>query len=273
MVQLLCESGAQPNATAADDMTSLHFAAQKGHLDALCLLLAARAKASVVTRKGFTPLHFAVSNGSLDCVRALGKKTPEAMGLVNGKGQLPIHLAKSDEMKELLKKLEIEAAALHEKKLAQAKEKEENKGDAMGSKRRKHGSKEGGREEGEVAVAELGSEIRGTSLTSEIGPMMRGDGGSSGHSQSEAGRAALRDDVANGANETMEGKSIGPMMRPTITNEAGVSRKGSRERGGDDKAISGDKEGVGEVRLTALQRAKLRIKKPKIGLSHLEEEE
>ena len=269
MVQILCENGAQPNATAADDMTSLHFAAQKGHLESLRLLLVSRAKASAVTRKGFTALHFAVSNGSLECVRALGKKSPEALGWVNSKGQLPVDLAKSDEMKELLQTLEVEAAALQEKKVVQAKEKEEKQKDALGSKRKKHGSKEWGREEGDGPMGELGNE---TTENNESGPMMRGDAGGNGLLEREGEWDSLRDDVANEGDDTL-GESIGPMMRPTSKDEVDVSTKERQKRGGDDKVGGGKDGNVGEVRLTALQRAKLKMKKPKIGLSHLEADE
>eukprot|EP00271_Cylindrocystis_brebissonii_P000165 TRINITY_DN10216_c0_g1_i2.p1 TRINITY_DN10216_c0_g1~~TRINITY_DN10216_c0_g1_i2.p1 ORF type:complete len:204 (+),score=56.75 TRINITY_DN10216_c0_g1_i2:341-952(+) len=110
MVQFLCENSATVGAVASDGMTALHFACQKGHLEAVRVLLAAGAKVTAVTRKGMSPLHFAVQNGTLAVVKVMARKGPQMLTEADKKGQLPLNLAKNDEVKCLLDEVRQEAA-------------------------------------------------------------------------------------------------------------------------------------------------------------------
>jgi ankyrin repeat protein len=51
-VKLLLAHGAQVGAAAMDDMNAIHFAAQKGHVEALRALINAGATTNSKTRKG-----------------------------------------------------------------------------------------------------------------------------------------------------------------------------------------------------------------------------
>lgn len=122
IVQLLCENGAQVNATAADDMAAIHFAAQKGHVNALKMLLAGGAKVTLHTRKGLTSLHFAVQGGHNDVIRVIVRRSPALLGEQTNKGQRPIDLAKSNEIRLFLEDL-VKGIAREKEKAKAGKEK------------------------------------------------------------------------------------------------------------------------------------------------------
>ena len=56
--------------TMAYVCAALHFACQKGHLDAVRMLLAGGAKVQCRTAKGATALHFAAKSGASSVTRA-----------------------------------------------------------------------------------------------------------------------------------------------------------------------------------------------------------
>ncbi|MBI3789250.1 MAG: ankyrin repeat domain-containing protein [Gemmatimonadetes bacterium] len=71
-VRALIKAGADVNAAQGDGMTALHWAAQRGDLEQLKMLLAAGARLDGMTRNGnYTPLHLAARAGALGTVNAL----------------------------------------------------------------------------------------------------------------------------------------------------------------------------------------------------------
>lgn len=70
-VRTLLADKADANATQADGMTALHWAAYHDHADAAKSLLAAGAKAKAENRYGVTPLALACTNGNEEMVGAL----------------------------------------------------------------------------------------------------------------------------------------------------------------------------------------------------------
>src|SRR5262245_30721789 len=61
-VRSLLQQKADVNATQADGMTALHWAASQNDLETAQLLLRAGAKPDAATRYGVTPLYFACEN-------------------------------------------------------------------------------------------------------------------------------------------------------------------------------------------------------------------
>ena len=59
MVQILIESGADPNKPDESDWTPLHYAARNGSQDVVKLLLDGGAEVNIADSEGRTPLHHA----------------------------------------------------------------------------------------------------------------------------------------------------------------------------------------------------------------------
>ncbi len=70
-IQSLLKQRAEVNATQADDMTALHWAAYYDDLETARLLVRAKAKANAANRYGVKPLWLACTNGSTDMVELL----------------------------------------------------------------------------------------------------------------------------------------------------------------------------------------------------------
>jgi ankyrin repeat protein len=66
---LLEVPGINIKATAVDDMTALHFAAQNGHTDIARMLITAGQPVNSKTRKHVTALHLACQKGTAGCSR------------------------------------------------------------------------------------------------------------------------------------------------------------------------------------------------------------
>jgi ankyrin repeat protein len=127
VVQLLLENGANPS-MAKDGLETLHWAAERGHLDILHLLLESEpgfninimnyhgftllnlaakqghvavasllldkgADPNIATKDGVTPLHMAADNGHLELVRLLLDKGANLHNFTNQEGFTPLHLA------------------------------------------------------------------------------------------------------------------------------------------------------------------------------------
>ncbi|MGD9905088.1 MAG: ankyrin repeat domain-containing protein [Vicinamibacterales bacterium] len=92
-LKTLVAGGADVNAALGDGMTALHWAAERGLVDAATLLLARGADVTAVTRLGrYTPLHVAARRGQAAIVAALlgAKADPNA---VTGTGAVALHFA------------------------------------------------------------------------------------------------------------------------------------------------------------------------------------
>ena len=70
-VRSLLADGPDPNATDAETMTALHWAAHWSDLELVQVLLSAGADATVANRYGVTPLHEASTVGNVEMIEAL----------------------------------------------------------------------------------------------------------------------------------------------------------------------------------------------------------
>ncbi|KAG5189172.1 hypothetical protein JKP88DRAFT_275642 [Tribonema minus] len=86
-MQLLLRGGAAVDALNTDRASPLHFAAQRGHLEACALLLDYGAKLNIQTSKGNTPLHYAAFFGRVEIARELIRRGADA-ALPNAFGKL-----------------------------------------------------------------------------------------------------------------------------------------------------------------------------------------
>jgi cytohesin len=80
------------NARDENGMTELHFAAARGHVDAIKALKEAGGDVSATDNDGLTPMHQAARNGHVEAIKAL----KEAGGDVSAKdnnGEMPMHQA------------------------------------------------------------------------------------------------------------------------------------------------------------------------------------
>ncbi|XP_046408551.1 acyl-CoA-binding domain-containing protein 6 [Ischnura elegans] len=89
-------------------MTALHWAADRGHAEAVQLLLDAGALANGKDLEGQTPLHYAASCGHKKVAQILIKagSDPEA---VNSDGERPVDLACGEDITELFQKPHVNA--------------------------------------------------------------------------------------------------------------------------------------------------------------------
>ena len=102
-------------ATQADARVAaaaLHFACQKGHVDAARALLAGGGKVTCRTSKGATPLHFAAQSGCVRLVEILLRKRADVRAQ-NKQGKTPVDVA-TGEAKALLERKLAEVAATAE---------------------------------------------------------------------------------------------------------------------------------------------------------------
>ena len=86
---------------AAGGYVPLHFAARGGHLDAVCLLLEARALVDATTPGGATSLHRAAVAGHASVCDALLQANAR-VDARDSDGNTPLHKASSDEVALLL---------------------------------------------------------------------------------------------------------------------------------------------------------------------------
>lgn len=105
----LCKNKADVGAAAMDDMGAIHFAAQKGHLDVVKILLTSGVSVKSCNRKGMTALHYAAQGSNLEFVRYLLKKGANK-DVKNKAGKSAVDLASSEEIRKLL--LEFDSSSL-----------------------------------------------------------------------------------------------------------------------------------------------------------------
>ncbi|GAV58061.1 LOW QUALITY PROTEIN: Ank_2 domain-containing protein, partial [Cephalotus follicularis] len=104
VVSYLCNHKADVGAAAIDDMGAIHFAAQKGHLEVVRMLVSAGVSVKAANRKGLTPLHYAVQS-HLEVIKYLVRKAGSLRAKTKA-GKTPLDLASSEEVRSLLDKCE-----------------------------------------------------------------------------------------------------------------------------------------------------------------------
>ena len=93
-VRALIGTGADVNAAHGDGMTALHWAAERGSVEMVEVLIYAGANAKAVTRIGdYTPLHLAAKSGSADVLRALIAAGAVLDARTTTGGASPLHFA------------------------------------------------------------------------------------------------------------------------------------------------------------------------------------
>jgi hypothetical protein len=104
IASLLCDAGADVNATNADGFTPLHLAAQEGHADVARTLLAHNANVNAQEKQGWTPLHFAAQEGHSD-VAALLIDSGADVNSREHTGLTPLAVAVKEKMNDIAKLL------------------------------------------------------------------------------------------------------------------------------------------------------------------------
>lgn len=93
-LRTLLKQGADVNASRADGMTALHWAAERGEAEVVDMLLLAGANPKAVTRIGqYTPLHIAARNGQLSVLDRLLKAGADVNVRTTITGVTALHLA------------------------------------------------------------------------------------------------------------------------------------------------------------------------------------
>lgn len=93
-VRALLKDGADVNAAQGDGMTALHWAASRGDVGTLQMLVYAGARVDAVTRNGsYTPLHLASRNARAAAVKALLKAGSDPNAKTSSGGATPLHYA------------------------------------------------------------------------------------------------------------------------------------------------------------------------------------
>lgn len=93
MVQLLLDSKADVNAATDSRRTPLHYAAQKGHINIMKVLIRQGADVNATeTKLRETPLHRAAASGSAQCVELLLEQKADLHAL-NQNRRTPLHKA------------------------------------------------------------------------------------------------------------------------------------------------------------------------------------
>ncbi|ERF71929.1 hypothetical protein EPUS_06488 [Endocarpon pusillum Z07020] len=106
IVKALLGAGAELEKPNIRQMTPLYLAAQNGHATVVDCLLQKGADANAIGGKDATPLHLAISTGNISIVKALLQAGAE-VNASNRNGDAPVHMAvyagRVDVVKELLK--------------------------------------------------------------------------------------------------------------------------------------------------------------------------
>ncbi len=102
IARMLIDAGANVNVQDADGLTPLHVAALNGRVEIVRMLIDAGANVNVQDQWDWTPLHWATKNGDIEIVRML-IDAGARKDIHNNKGRLPYDLAKTEEMKNLLR--------------------------------------------------------------------------------------------------------------------------------------------------------------------------
>ncbi len=94
LVRELLRDGADVNAAQGDGMSALHWAADRGDVELLDVLLVAGAEIQSATRIGeYTPLHIAARNAHLGAVQTLLEAGADVHAVTDPSGSTPLHLA------------------------------------------------------------------------------------------------------------------------------------------------------------------------------------
>ena len=105
-VRGLLRQGADVNAAQGDGMTALHWAAERGQLEMLEVLLYAGGRVDAVTRIGhYTPLHLASKAGSEAISRSLLEGGADVGAKTHPAGTTSIHLAAASGQTDVLEAL------------------------------------------------------------------------------------------------------------------------------------------------------------------------
>ncbi|MGD1002511.1 MAG: ankyrin repeat domain-containing protein [Candidatus Brocadiia bacterium] len=110
VVKLLLAAGANANARDVSGHTPLHTAAMGDRREVIKLLLAAGASVNARDHFGYTPLHYAALWDRREAVRLLTGSGADGSAK-NEDGQTPMDLARSDEVKEVLREANPAATA------------------------------------------------------------------------------------------------------------------------------------------------------------------
>ncbi|KAI5656488.1 hypothetical protein M9H77_25281 [Catharanthus roseus] len=105
VVEYLCKK-ADVGAAAMDDMGAIHFAAQKGHLDVVRMLVTSGVSVKSINRKGMTALHYAAQGSHIELAKYLIKKGSN-VNAKNKAGKTPVDLATSEELRSVLLNKEL----------------------------------------------------------------------------------------------------------------------------------------------------------------------
>ena len=93
-VRSLLRGGADVNAAQGDGMSALHWAAERGDMALLEVLLYAGAELEASTRIGhYRPLHIAARNGNVEVVKRLIESGADINSVTDPSGSTPLHLA------------------------------------------------------------------------------------------------------------------------------------------------------------------------------------
>lgn len=101
----LCKHKADVGAAAMDDMGAIHFAAQKGHLEVVRILVSSGASVKASTRKGLTPLHYAVQVADKELIKYLVRKGASLSAKTKA-GMTPFDSATNEEIRSYLEECE-----------------------------------------------------------------------------------------------------------------------------------------------------------------------
>ncbi len=102
IVRMLIGAGANVNVQNEWVVTPLHLAASNGEIEIAEMLIDAGADLDVQDKMGDTPLHYAASLGKIEIVRML-IGAGARKDIQDNKDRLPYDLAKTEELKKLLK--------------------------------------------------------------------------------------------------------------------------------------------------------------------------